>query len=390
VPTANEELFDDVIRHQIGLRRFTSREIREILKLLKQADDDLLDLIQRRLRVLSDGPIPETGSRTLERLEALLKEVRELRKKAMAELATKVAQDMRDMSVAEGALEAAVLTQAIPISIELARIPASTLRALVNARPFQGRFLRDWFLGLEQRDRRAVETAIRLGVIEGETTDQIVRRVRGTRANGFKDGALSITRRNAEAITRTAVTHYSNAARNEVWKANSDVIEGLRWTATLDGRTSAVCRGRDGRVFPVDRGPRPPAHVNCRSVMVPILDGVGVLGKRPTVVDTRTRARREVDFRAEARKRGVPIQQVRREWADSVIGRVPAETTYEQFLRRQSKGFQDDVLGDKKGTLFRKGELPLDRFVDGSGREFGLDELRRREPAAWARAFGDE
>lgn len=388
--TANEELFDDVIRHQIGLRRFSEREVKAVLRLLAEAEKDLLRLVQDRLGALADGPIPEPGSATLERLERLLAEVKTRQTEAMVQLRNKVASDMRALAVVEAGTEAATLAQAIPISIEVARVPAPTLRALVNARPFQGRHLRDWFLGLEQLNRRAVESAVRMGVVEGETTDQIVRRLRGTRANAYKDGALAITRRNAEAVVRTAVNHYSNAARNEVWRANSDLLEGLRWTSTLDGRTSTVCMSRDGTVYTTEKGPRPPAHINCRSVMVPVLDGVGVLGNRPTVVDTRNRRAREVDFRAMARKEGRPIQDIRREWADRVVGRVPSETTYEQFLKRQDVGFQADVLGASKATLFRQGNLPLTKFVDKSGREYGLEELRRREPGAWSRAFGDD
>ena len=41
--------------------------------------------------------------------------------------------------------------------------------------------------------------------------------------------------------------------------------------ATLDSRTSSVCRSLDGRVFPVDSGPRPPFHINCRTSFVLVL-----------------------------------------------------------------------------------------------------------------------
>jgi len=37
--------------------------------------------------------------------------------------------------------------------------------------------------------------------------------------------------------------------------------------------------------------------------------------------------------------------------------------------------------------LFRQGGLTLDRFVDRAGREYTLDELRRREAAAWEKTF---
>jgi hypothetical protein len=109
--------------------------------------------------------------------------------------------------------------------------------------------------------------------------------------------------------------------------------------------------------------------------MVPVISAAGILGMRPSVRDSRTREKREAAFRHEAKERGVPIQQVRAEWAQRVVGRVPAKTTYDEWLRLQPATFQDDVLGPERAKLFRDG-MTLDRFVDFNGRRFTLDELR--------------
>ncbi len=37
------------------------------------------------------------------------------------------------------------------------------------------------------------------------------------------------------------------------------------WSSIIDSRTSETCLELDGRIFLVGRGPRPPAHPNCRS-----------------------------------------------------------------------------------------------------------------------------
>jgi len=70
----------------------------------------------------------------------------------------------------------------------------------------------------------------------------------------------------------------------------------------------------------------------------------------------------------------------------SINGQVAGDQTYNEFLRKQDASFQDDVLGVTKARLFRKGELPVDRFVDNKGREYTLDELKRRESEAWKKA----
>jgi SPP1 gp7 family putative phage head morphogenesis protein len=168
----------------------------------------------------------------------------------------------------------------------------------------------------------------------------MARIIRGTRAN---PGIMDISRRGAEAMVRTAVTHTSNVAREQTYKKNK-AITAVQWLSVLDGRTSHICRGRDGTFYPVDKGPRPPAHVACRSTVLGVTKG---------------NARRLED-----------------------------RETYDQWLRRQSNETQADILGDKKAELFRAGET-LDKFVDRSGKEYTLEQLKEADTALWDKAFGD-
>jgi len=288
----------------------------------------------------------------------------------------------------------------MPMSIDLATVTPATLRAIVTTQPFDGNLLGDWYTSLARSDQSNLLRAIRLGLAQGETLDEMMRRIAGTRAARFSDGVLSLSRRNAETVVRTAINGVSNAARESLWNENADIISTPRWTSTLDGRTSAICRGRDGKLAPVQSGgaipeggdalqppgARPPAHPGCRSLMVAVVDGVAAVGRRPTVRDTRRREAREIDFRREARQQGRPIQEIRSEWADANVGSVPATVDYDEWLKTQPVAFQESVLGKTDGILFRKGGLPLDKFVDKSGREFTLDELSRTQPEAFEAA----
>lgn len=402
--TANQDLFDAALRHQVALRRYSAGVLKRIQKLLEEADRDLTERLRLRLgRVLADGDV--TG----ERLKALLADIRAMRDAVHAQLRDLARGELSDLAALEGEWEHSIMSTALPVELVLASAPLGRLRAVVNSRPFQGRFLKDWFAGLARQEQEALQQAIRLGMTNGETLDDIVRRVVGTRANKYTDGILSITRRNAEAVMRTAINHVSTAARAEVWDANADIIYALRWTATLDGRTSAVCRARDGDLAmqggnPLPKGAqalsppdaRPPAHINCRSVMVAVFSPEGILGDRPFVRDTRGREAREVDFRAQARaeagdawkgmstaERNAAIRRHRDAWGDANIGQVPSATTYQDWMSRQPTAFQDEVLGVTKARLFRDGKLTLDDFVDRTGRELNLDELRERFPRAF-------
>nr|WP_281421478.1 minor capsid protein [Chelatococcus asaccharovorans] len=217
---------------------------------------------------------------------------------------------------------------------------AATLRSLVTSRPFQGRFLKDWAAGLERATLDRVKQQILIGITEGEGIDQMIRRLRGTRAASFKDGVFEINRRSAEMVVRTAVNHVTNAAHNATLQENIQLFPRYRWVSVLDGRTSPICRARAGQIYETGKGPVPPGHPNCRSTIV-----------------------------------GVPRGSKRE-----------SELAYDAWLRRQPGEVVKDILGPTKAKLFLDGELKIDRFVNRAGEELTLVEIQKREAEAWARA----
>jgi SPP1 gp7 family putative phage head morphogenesis protein len=367
---------DAAVRHQVKLLRFSAGEATWAARLLDTSEKELTAKLTAGLTETSAG-----------RVEGLLADVRRLRSAVHEQLAGRLDPSLQGLAQSEADWETEAVAQAIPIQMNLASVPVATLKAVVSA-PMQGTPLSGWLSRLQEDEAHQIERHVRLGVLSGETIPQIVARIRGTKAANYADGVLATTKRGAEAVVRTSVNHVSNAARAEVWNANEDIVSGLRWTATLDGRTSEVCRSRDGEVFPLRSGPRPPAHFNCRSLMVAVIDGVAVVGNRPSVTDTRTRARRETDFRQEAKEqagdkwKGMSaeerldtIRARRAAWAEQNVGTVPAKTTYQDWLAKQPKAFQDDVLGPTRGEMFRNGTT-LDKFVDASGKRLNLDQLK--------------
>ena len=109
----------------------------------------------------------------------------------------------------------------------------------------------------------------------------------------------------ASRLIRTEVNHFSNQGFLEGYKAAG--ITRYRFMATLDLRTSAVCRQLDGKTFLVEEAQPgknlPPMHPFCRSITIP-------------AVNNRTGTR----------------------WArDPVTGRsmtVPADMTYSQWYEK--------------------------------------------------------
>jgi len=80
------------------------------------------------------------------------------------------------------------------------------------------------------------------------------------------------------------------------------------------------------------------------------------------------------------------FDQFSRKRTSELIGKVPAEVNFQEFLTRQSNNFQDDYLGVTKARLFRKGNLKLDKFVNRAGDEIPLSQLAVQQRQAFLSA----
>ena len=347
--SVNDDLLDALTRHQVYLQRLSGGIVRKVIALLNRSDARIVE------RLLSE----DVSSLSRTRQERLLSEIRRIVEGAYEDATGALQIELEGLAEYEGEFQLDLFRRTVPVDLETVTPSGEQIIAAVNSRPFQGKLLREVYKELPAASFRRVRDAIRGGFVEGLTTGQIVRSIRGTRAQGYKDGILQQGRRETEAVVRTATNHTANTAREYIYERNASLIKGVRWNATLDGRTTLICASRDGKVYDPGKGPRPPAHFNCRSSTSPVLKSWRELGFDADEVPAGTRA--------------------------SMDGQVPADTTYDAWLRKQPRAFQDEVLGQKKAALFREG-VKVDRFVDRRGREFTLDELKRREREAWEAA----
>jgi hypothetical protein len=382
--TFNEDFFDASLRHQIDLLRFGSGVAKRVNRLLDETRADLRKQVERRL-----GKVTGVTGASLRRLRELERAIVKLRSPAWNDVTEEWTRTALDVSLEEPLFVAGQLQSILPVELDLVQPSDATLRALVTTRPFQGRFLKEWADSTARADLTRIHQQIRIGMVQGESSRDIAARVFGDR------GAMSITRHQVEAVTRTVINHVSNAAQQEFLKSNSDLFDLERIVATLDARTTPVCRSEDGKEYPVGKGPRPPFHVSCRTISVGVLDGE-VIGERPFKAGTEQQMLREYgaanglgklvsrDDLPRGHKGAFDAFSRRR--MRELTGQVPAKTTYQQWLSRQSPEIQDDILGPTRGKLFREGGLTLDRFVNREGDELTLEELRRRNRAAWERA----
>ena len=69
--------------------------------------------------------------------------------------------------------------------------------------------------------------------------------------------AWKMAKHQVRTLVRTSVNATANAASQQVYKANPEVTKKYRWVATLDSRTSPICRNLDQSVYEYGKGPTP-------------------------------------------------------------------------------------------------------------------------------------
>jgi SPP1 gp7 family putative phage head morphogenesis protein len=331
--------------------------LQQIANTLSDQSDALLrsmfdDIVAEIARLDPTGVAPRYRQGRLDKLAA---RVREIAGPAFDELY----KQQRAALAAVGAREAAQTTmhlRAVLGAGNAGRVAATTglgqnfFKAVIDTQPVQGALLKDWFAGQKQRVPFQVGRQVQLGMVNGETIDQLVRRVRGrsTGRGGYTGGVMQTTTRETTAIVRTAVNDISNVAHMNTFEANADILKSVTFVATLDSRTSSVCQAADSKTWKLGDPSiqRPPLHVNCRSVLVGDVDWES-LGMEPPPEGTRA----------------------------SAGGQVPASTTYEEWLRDQPAAVQDEILGVGRAKLFRENQVGLRELVTTDGRRLPLEGL---------------
>lgn len=368
--TVNERLLHEAVAHSIDLSRYSNGVIRRLIATLNRADDSLMAQLVMVLAQI------EPNQFRIDRLESLLGSVREINAAAYRAVFGLMPEEMRALAAYEVGYQIDLLEHVLPREVtarfQLVRVGVDQVYAAAYSRPFQGALLKDWAANAETNRLTALRNSIRTGYVEGRTTDQIIRDIRGTKAKQFRDGKLDGSRRGLAAIVQTALSHTAATAREESYKANEDVIKAVRWVATLDSRTSPPCRLRDGLRYTADTEHKPIGHkvpwlagpgrlhFNCRSVSSPV-----------------TKSFREL---------GLDIDEMSPSTRASMDGQVPADLTYGEWLRKQPAARQDEVVGAERGKLMRSGGLAFDELYSPRGDYLTLDQLRAKDAEAFRKA----
>jgi SPP1 gp7 family putative phage head morphogenesis protein len=220
------------------------------------------------------------------------------------------------------------------------------------------------FRGIAVDQAERFSQVVRQGLLTGETTPDIAKRLIGSLQFGEEaktvrqlvaagGQATAVADNQVLALVRTSINQVANTASQQVYEANQDITKRYRYVATLDARTSAICASLDGREFEYGKGPMPPQHFNCRSTTVPIIDS--------DVLPPSTTAMRA-----------------------SKDGQVPINQSYGQWLHKQPRSVQAEALGPGKVAYFNRlankygPRDAIAKLVRDDGSELTLEQLRKR------------
>jgi SPP1 gp7 family putative phage head morphogenesis protein len=235
-----------------------------------------------------------------------------------------------------------------------------------------GEVLEKAFRGVAVDQAERFSQVVRNGLLTGETTPSIAKRLIGNLQFGEEaktvrqlvaagGQATAVADNQVMALVRTSINQVANSASQQVYEANQDITKKYRYVATLDSRTSSICAALDNQEFPYGKGPMPPQHFNCRSTTVPIID--------PDILPPSTTAKRA-----------------------SADGPVPINTSYGQWLAEKQKGETNADLRARQEKTLGPGKVPyfnrlvekygardaMAKLVRDDGSELTLDQLRKR------------
>ncbi|MCP4648919.1 MAG: DUF935 family protein [PVC group bacterium] len=126
---------------------------------------------------------------------------------------------------------------------------------------------------------KKVKPALSEGIRNGDSVRDIMTTIDGV----LKGYDIGLEANRLETIVRTNISTAYNEGRAKEFVDMGDLIIGYKYNAVLDGRTTDLCQGLNGKIIkPAEMSYyNPPKHFNCRSLLTPVFKGESLKGESP-------------------------------------------------------------------------------------------------------------
>jgi hypothetical protein len=229
--SVNEVIFDQLVRHQIGLTRLSSGMVNDLIARLNKFDPQIVQILQtinqRSSKTAIDKALRAINGVNHDAYAAISKDFT----KALKELAAHEVEFQKDTVF--GALSDKAIKQ-----LDV-RVPTQkSVNEMVTSEPIDGSLLAEHINGMEIGRYNRIRDEIRREWNAGgdAVTENVVGGVVGTAEANYRDGLLDVSRRSMEQVGRTVSNAISGMARDAFFEANDNLFDlGPGTRESMDG-----------------------------------------------------------------------------------------------------------------------------------------------------------
>lgn len=210
-----------------------------------------------------------------------------------------------------------------------------------------------------------LQTTLMQGFIRGDPSEKLIKHL---------SERMGVSRSSAARLVLTEAAYFSGQSRLQAY--NELGVEEYKYTATLDKRTSALCRQMDGKVFAISEAQPgvnyPPLHGHCRSTTIPHYEG-----------NVKERVARDDGDETYV----VPGDMTYKEWAGEYVSKATGSGGSEPTPPKPDSGEPQtgksapelekwyDETSETKPKLVRPKDIDLDEMEPGIPRKLGDIEV---------------
>ena len=379
----SEQLQDIYLARAFDLEKVKNQSAKDISKIL----ESLIAEIVRELESVDPTGVQRSAYQQ-ERLNKLFNMADKTIKSQYKLIAGNMTTELMTLAEIESMFAAKAINSVLKVDLVDYALSREVLEELAKDTLIQGAPSSTWWSKQASSLQDEFKRVMRVSVARGETLGQMTARIKGTqdvtklgvrgkvpgvtdemlRAALGEPGMIKKANRNAKALVKTSYQAVMGSARMEVYKQNSDVIKGVEYMATLDNRTTLLCRAYDGSQWSSDGQPigktklpfkQPPTdtHWGCRSILLPIMRSLSEILNIPGIPE-------------------IP-KSTRSAFSETGMrGQVSGDINFDTFMRSMAPEEGMKIIGKKRYELWSSGKITLQDMLNSEGNVMTLKQLK--------------